>query len=121
MVSNMNPQAETGEQLHRMDYAFSPKLSLGFKPNNEWDLRFSLARSTRFPLPEELFENIDDLQDASVSNPGLKPEVGNHATIMIGKYKPKSTTQLNLFFDEISNTIFSDEDNSGLNFSLYIR
>lgn len=102
-----------GGQLHRMEYAFSPKLSLGFKPSNEWDLRFSLARSTRFPLPEELFENVDDLQDASISSPGLKPEVGNHATIMIGNYKPKSTTQLNLFFDEVSNTIFADEDNSG--------
>jgi len=104
---------EDSDQLHRTESAFSPKLSLGFKPNSEWDLRFSLARSTRFPLPEELFENVDDLQDASVSNPGLKPEVGNHATIMIGNYTAKATTQVNLFFDEITDTIFFDQDNTG--------
>ena len=101
---------ETGEHLHRIESAFSPKLSLGFKPSTEWDLRFSLARSTRFPLPEELFENIDDLQNQGISSPGLKPEVGNHATIMIGNYTAKATTQVNLFFDEITDTIFSDQD-----------
>ena len=106
---------ETGEHLHRMEYAFSPKLSLGFKPNDEWDLRFSLARATRFPLPEEIFENIDDLADISISSPGLKPEVGNHATIMIGNYKAKETTQLNVFFDEVSNTIFDKDGSTGVN------
>jgi len=101
---------ETGEHLHRIEHAFSPKLSLGYKPSNEWDFRFSLARSTRFPLPEELFENVDDLQNVGISSPGLKPEVGNHATIMIGNYKTKETTKLNLFFDEVTDTIFSDQD-----------
>jgi len=104
---------ETGEHLHRTESAFSPKLSVGFKPSSEWDFRLSLARSTRFPLPEELFENIDDLQNNSISSPGLKPEVGNHATIMIGNYKSKATTQLNLFFDSIKDTIFSDQDITG--------
>ena len=102
--------SETGGHLHRSEHAFSPKLSLGYKPNKEWDFRFSLARSTRFPLPEELFENIDDLARVSISSPGLKPEVGNHATIMIGNYKEKETTQFNLFFDEVTDTIFSDQD-----------
>jgi iron complex outermembrane receptor protein len=105
--------SDLGGHLHRMEYAFSPKLSLGFKPNDEWDLRFSLARATRFPLPQELFENVDDLQNSSISSPGLKPEVGNHATIMIGNYKPKKTIQLNLFFDEVTDTIFSDQDITG--------
>jgi len=48
---------EIGGHLERDEVAFSPKFSLGFKPNNELDLRLSLARATRFPLPEELFEN----------------------------------------------------------------
>jgi iron complex outermembrane recepter protein len=107
--------SETGKFLHRTEYAFSPKLSLGFKPSNEWDFRFSLARSTRFPLPEELFENIDDLADIGISSPGLKPEVGNHATIMIGNYKTKETTQLNVFFDEVTNTIFDKDSSNGVN------
>ena len=77
------------------------------------DLRFSLARSTRFPLPQELFENVDALEDNSISSPGLKPEVGNHATIMVGHFKPNSSTQFNMFFDEITNTIFNDQDITG--------
>jgi iron complex outermembrane receptor protein len=113
---------ETGHHLSRMEYAFSPKLSLGFKPSNEWDFRFSLARSTRFPLPEELFENVDDLQNNSISSPGLRPEVGKHATIMIGNYKSQETTQLNLFFDEILDTIFSDQDvTDGTTTSTYVN
>ena len=104
---------EIGGHLERDEVAFSPKVSLGFKPNDNLDLRFSLARSTRFPLPEELFENVDALQDNSISAPGLKPEVGNHATIMVGHYKADSTTQLNMFFDEVTDTIFSDQDITG--------
>ncbi|MZH03558.1 MAG: TonB-dependent receptor, partial [Nitrospinae bacterium] len=104
---------ETGEQAKRDETAFSPKVSLVFKPNDNLDLRFSLARSTRFPLPEELFENVDDLQNNSIASPGLDPEVGNHATIMVGHYKPDSSTQLNMFFDEVTDTIFSDQDITG--------
>lgn len=73
-------------------------------------MRFSLARSTRFPLVEELFENLDTTDDVSASNPALDPEVGNHATIMIGHFRPKATTKINLFYDEIENTIFRDID-----------
>ena len=106
-------EGETGGHLERDEFAFSPKASLGFKPTNELDFRLSIARATRFPLPEELFENIDALADNSVSNPGLKPEVGTHATMMVGHYLPKATTKLNLFFDEINNTIFNDQDITG--------
>ena len=106
-------EGETGGHLERDEFAFSPKASLGFKPTNELDFRLSVARATRFPLPEELFENIDALADNSVSNPGLKPEVGTHATMMVGHYLPKATTKLNLFFDEVNNTIFNDQDITG--------
>ena len=101
---------EIGGHDERDEVAISPKLSVGFKPSRNLDFRLSLARSTRFPLPEELFENVDDLQNNNISSPGLEPEVGNHATFMVGHYKPKATTQLNLFFDEITDTIFSDQD-----------
>ena len=104
---------EIGGQLERDDVAFSPKVSLGFKPNSDLDLRFSVARATRFPLPEELFENIDDLANNSIASPGLEPEVGTHATIMVEHYRPKATTQLNLFFDDLTDTIFSDQDITG--------
>lgn len=104
---------EIGGQDERDDVAFSPKVSLGFKPTNDLDLRLSVARATRFPLPEELFENVDDLQNNNISSPGLEPEVGTHATIMVGHYKPKSSTQFNMFFDDVTDTIFSDQDITG--------
>ncbi len=104
---------EIGGQLERDDLAFSPKASLGFKPNSDLDLRLSVARATRFPLPEELFENIDDLENNSLSSSGLEPEVGTHVTMMVGHYRPKATTQLNLFFDDVEDTIFSDQDITG--------
>ena len=47
-------EGETGGHLERDEFAFSPKASLGFKPTNELDFRLSVARATRFPLPEEL-------------------------------------------------------------------
>jgi|TARA_B110000263_G_scaffold130741_1_gene113647 iron complex outermembrane receptor protein len=104
---------EIGGHVERDEVAFSPKVSLGFKPKSDLDLRFSLARSTRFPLPQELFENVDALEDNSISSPGLEPEVGNHATIMVGHYKPNSSIQFNMFFDEVTNTIFNDQDITG--------
>ena len=106
-------EGETGWHSDRDEFAFSPKASIGFKPTNELDFRLSVARATRFPLPEELFENVDALADNNVSNPGLKPEVGTHATIMMGHYLPQATTKLNLFFDEVNDTIFNDQDITG--------
>jgi len=101
-------EGEIGGHDHINEQAFSPKLSLGYKPNSEWDYQFSLAQSTRFPIPEEMFSNIDDYEDKNISNPGLKPEEGNHVTFMVGHYKPKATTKLNLFFDYINDTIYND-------------
>jgi iron complex outermembrane receptor protein len=99
---------EIGGHDHVNEQAFSPKLSLGFKPRPDWNFQFSLARATRFAIPEEMFSNIDDYDDSNISNPGLKPEVGNHVTFMAAHYKPKATTKLNLFFDYINDTIYND-------------
>jgi iron complex outermembrane recepter protein len=101
-------EGEIGGHDHVNEQAFSPKFSIGYKPNSEWDYQFSLARATRFPIPEEMFSNIDDYDDKNISNPGLKPEVGNHVTFMVSHYKPKGSTKLNLFFDYINDTIFND-------------
>ena len=101
-------EGEIGGHDHKNEQAFSPKLSIGYKPSSEWEYQFSLARATRFAIPEEMFSNIDDYDDNNVSNPGLKPEVGNHLTFVAGHYKPKATTKVNLFFDYINDTIFND-------------
>jgi iron complex outermembrane recepter protein len=113
---------EIGGQAPRAEQALSPKISLGFKPDQKWDFRFSLARSTRFPMPEELFKNIDTFDDKSVANPGLEPEVGSHATFIVGHFLPKATTQLTVFYDDITNAIFNDTDTAnGITSSTFLN
>ncbi len=113
---------EIGGHGEMDETAFSPKTSLGFKPTPEWDLRASVARATRFALPEELFSNISTFNTNSISNPGLKPEKGTHITVMLGNFHPKATTQVSFFWDDVTDTIFNDQDDtSGTTVSTFVN
>jgi len=113
---------EIGGHAERDETAFSPKASIGFKPTPEWDLRASAAQATRFALPEELFSNVSAFNTNNIANPGLKPEEGTHVTVMVGNFQPKATTQISFFWDDVTDTIFNDQDDtSGTTVSTFVN
>lgn len=83
----------------------SPKFSLGFAPNDDWQLRYSLAQAYRFPIVEELFSRFEAFNAISVADPGLRPEDGVHQNLMVERYLDNGLLRLNFFTETINDVI----------------
>ncbi|MEX1197498.1 MAG: TonB-dependent receptor [Pseudohongiellaceae bacterium] len=91
----------------RSDTAWSPKLSLGYRPAPQWQMRYSLARAVRFPVVEELFQTLDAGRTAQVSNPGLAPEAGVHHNLGLERViEGGGLVRFNVFTESIDDVIF---------------
>lgn len=88
----------------------SPKFSLGFTPNNDWQLRYSLARAYRFPIVEELFSQYQAYNAVSEANPELKPEDGVHHNLMLERHLTNGLMRLNLFQENVKDVIESQTE-----------
>ena len=87
--------------------AFSPKFSFGWEPANRFRLQYSLARASRFPLPEELYDNEIRTYGTVLGNARLEPEDGLHHNISMQRGFGNGLVELNYFRDDIANTIFT--------------
>lgn len=84
---------------------FSPKLSLGYQPANQWMLRYSLAKAYRFPIVEELFSQYQVFNAINEANPELKPEKGLHHNLMVERSLASGYLRVSLFQENIKDVI----------------
>lgn len=104
------------EMLERIDIpsssrdALSPKLSVGYTDQNQWQLRYSVAKAHRFPIVEELFSQFEKYNAQSIANPDLKPEDGLHHNLMFNKPLENGFWRINLFQETIKDAIESQTD-----------
>lgn len=90
----------------------SPKFSVGYRPEDGWLLRYSLAKAYRFPIVEELFSQYSAYNSASIANPELEPESGIHHNIMVDKMLANGSVRINLFHETVDQAIESQTDTS---------
>lgn len=102
--------AEIEDYADRTEDGFSPKLSLGFKPNNLWQLRYSLAKAYRFPIVEELFKNEESIDGTSIADAHLKPEIGIHHNLMAEREIPRGFVRANLYHEVVDDVIWNQTD-----------
>ncbi|TCV83937.1 MULTISPECIES: TonB-dependent receptor [Methylomonas] len=88
----------------RSDDAISPKASLGFEPSN-WKFRYSFGRSYRFPVIAEMYQNLQSPTSITTANENLKAEDGWHHNFMIEYGLDNGYVRVNVFRDDIRNTI----------------
>lgn len=93
--------------------AVSPKASLGFEPDN-WKFRYSFGRAYRFPVIAELYQNLSTPTSRTTANAGLQPEDGWHHNFMIEYGLPQGYVRVNVFRDDIRNTIQQVRRASGI-------
>jgi iron complex outermembrane recepter protein len=91
----------------RRESAVSPKLSVGFTPDDRWQFRYSIARATRFPIVEELFMNERRTSGTSLANAELQPEEGLHHNLMIERKLPSGVLRANIYRETIRDVIFN--------------
>jgi iron complex outermembrane receptor protein len=100
MTGSLNPQ-------NRHQNAWSPKVSLGFEPQ-DWKFRYSFGKAYRFPVADELFGNSASVNGSvSLANSTLKPEVGYHHNLLAEYDFEGGYVRLNLFRENISNAIYT--------------
>ncbi len=101
------PQLDLVHTPARKQDKVSPKLSFGYLPDEDWVIRYSLAKAYRFPIVEELYSQYRAYQSRSLANPGLKPENGLHHNLMIARTLDNGYLRANLFRDNIHDVIES--------------
>ncbi|TVS17570.1 MAG: TonB-dependent receptor [Gammaproteobacteria bacterium] len=98
-----------GDRLHpnRSENGFSPKFSLAYFPTDDVTIRYSAARALRFPVTEELFQNVDRTTAIATADASLKPEDGIHHNLSVERRLATGMLRLNLFLDDVDDVIFS--------------
>lgn len=85
---------------------FSPKFALGYKPLENWVLRYSLAKAYRFPIVEELFLRYRDIRGAGTdSDSTLQPEDGVHQNLLIERSLDSGYVRMNIFHEIVKDVI----------------
>ncbi len=85
----------------------SPKFSMGFKPTDDWLIRYAFAKAYRFPIIEELFSQYQEFNSQSIPRPDLKPEDGTHHNLLLEKTLEDGYLRANIFHDSIKISIES--------------
>ncbi len=91
----------------RSESGFSPKFSLAYFPRQDVTVRYSVARALRFPVTEELYQNVDRVSAVSTADAGLEPEAGLHQNLSIERALENGLVRLNLFLDDVEDVIFN--------------
>ena len=89
----------------RASQKLSPKFSLGYLPDENWSVRYSLARAYRFAIVEELFSQYQAFNTVNTANPDLAPENGLHHNLAFERLFEQGVLKLNIYQESIENVI----------------
>ena len=109
--------------------AFSPKVSLSYQASDDWALRGSFGRGTRFPTVGELFKNVGitivgggtptaaqiaafpaPYNTAKTNNPNLKPESADSWEFTAERFLESGLWRTSLFGEEKRDALISQSD-----------
>jgi len=93
----------------------SPKGTLSFRPaeSKVWEVRFSLARATRYPTQGELFQgSLSTTGGLTRNDPNLRPEIGFSKDLTVERALAGGAVRLSVFEDSVKDTLFSQLNTS---------
>jgi iron complex outermembrane recepter protein len=90
---------------------FSPKASLSWDPNKDWNVTANFGEAWRYPTVVELYQNITVNGVATVANPFLKPEHDFTGELNIERHWSDGFVRLSLFKEHVDNAIISQTTN----------
>jgi iron complex outermembrane recepter protein len=86
---------------------FSPKASLSFDPNKEWNITANFGEAWRYPTVTELYQNISVGGVATFANPNLAPEQDFTGELNIERKWTDGRIRLTLFKERVNDAIIS--------------
>jgi iron complex outermembrane recepter protein len=90
---------------------FSPKASLSYDPNKEWNITANFGEAYRYPTVTELYQNITVAGVATFANPNLTPEQDINGELNIECKWNDGRARLTLFEERVNNAIISQTTN----------
>ena len=86
---------------------FSPKASLSYDPNKDWNITANFGEAYRYPTVTELYQNISVAGVATFANPFLKPEQDLNGELNIERKWSDGRVRLTLFKERVNDAIIS--------------
>jgi iron complex outermembrane receptor protein len=86
---------------------FSPKASLSFDPNKDWNITASFGEAWRYPTVTELYQNVAVGSNIILANPFLAPEQDFTGELNIERKWSDGRVRLTLFKEHTNNAIIS--------------
>jgi iron complex outermembrane recepter protein len=86
---------------------FSPKASLSWDPNKDWNVTANFGEAYRYPTVTELYQNISVGGVATFANPNLAPEQDLNGELNIERHWSDGRIRLTLFKERVNNAIIS--------------
>jgi iron complex outermembrane recepter protein len=86
---------------------FSPKASLSFDPNKDWNVTANFGEAYRYPTVTELYQNVIVGGVATFANPNLAPEQDFTGELNIERKWSDGRIRLTLFKERTNNAIIS--------------
>lgn len=90
----------------REEEDISPKFSLAYKADENWDVRLSLAKAVRYPLVSELFVGDPDERSTVINNPTLNPAEVFAKTLIFERLLEDGMMRVAFFHNDETETIF---------------
>jgi iron complex outermembrane receptor protein len=86
---------------------FSPKASLSFDPNKDWNITANFGEAYRYPTVTELYQNVAVGTNIVLANPLLAPEQDFTGELNIERKWSDGRARLTLFKERTNNAIIS--------------
>lgn len=86
---------------------FSPKASLSYDVNKDWNITANFGEAYRYPTVSELYQNISVGGVATFANPNLSPERDLNGQLHIERHWNDGRVRLTLFKERTDNAIIS--------------
>lgn len=86
---------------------FSPKASLSYDPNKEWNITANFGEAYRYPTVGELYQNVSAGGVVYIANPLLAPEQDLNTELNIERHWDDGKVRLTLFHERANNALIS--------------
>ncbi len=90
---------------------FSPKASLSYDLNKDWNVTTNFGEAYRYPTVTELYQNITVDSAATFANPYLTPEQDLNGEFVVERKWSDGRLRLTLFEERVNNAIISQTNN----------
>ena len=89
---------------------FSPKASLSYDPNKDWNITANFGEAYRYPTVAELYQNINVGGNVFLANPLLKPEHDFTGELNIERHWNDGRVRLTAFIERTNDALISQSN-----------